>query len=116
MSPNLPALHVERRPERRRRTLLGGCVAFDDGKQAVDCTIRNLSTGGARITLPPGREIPGHVFLIHMRDRLVYDAVIVWKKGSEAGLCFSKVLQLGEFSDPRLAYLQELWLERAARR
>jgi len=46
----------------------------------------------------------------------VYEAVIVWKKRSEAGLCFRKVLQLSELSDPRLAYLQNLWLERAARR
>jgi len=66
--------------------------------------------------LQPGREVPGEIFLIHVRDRLVYEAVIVWKKRSEAGLCFRKVLQLSELSDPRLAYLQNLWLERAARR
>ena len=106
---------VERRPERRRRTLLGGCIVFDDGKQVFDCTIRNLSKSGARITLPAGYSIPTQIFLIHLRDRLVYEAVIVWRKDGEAGLSFKKELRLSELADSQLAYLQALWFERAAR-
>lgn len=112
--PALPR-NVERRPERRRRTLLGGCIVFDEGKQVFDCTIRDLSKGGARITLPTGQSVPKNVYLIHLRDRLVYDADIVWRKDGEAGLSFASVLQLAELADGKLAYLQRLWLERAAR-
>ena len=107
---------IERRPERRRRTLLGGCIAFDGGRQVFDCTIRNLSKGGARITLPIGQTIPKNIFLIQLRDRLVCEAAIVWRKDGEAGLSFARIMQLSELTDSKLAYLQTVWFERAARR
>lgn len=112
--PELPPI-AERRPNRRRRTLLGGRVTFEDGTQVFDCTIRDLSNGGARITLPERQPVPPRVFLINMRDRLVYESAIVWKRSGEAGLSFLRTLPLGELADTELDYMRKLWLERAAR-
>lgn len=78
MSPHSTSeLNIERRPERRRRTLLGGRVTYQNGEQVFDFTIRNLSKGGAHITLPADQSIPQQVFLINMRDRLVYESIVV---------------------------------------
>jgi hypothetical protein len=106
--------HGERRPDRRRRSLLGGRVAFDDGKKVFDCTIRDVSSGGARITIPESETIPPRFHLINMRDRVVHECAVAWLKGGEAGLTFLGTLALGELTGTRLDYMRTLWLERAA--
>src|SRR5438552_7338617 len=83
--PDLPPT-ADRRPQRRRRTLLGGRVTFNDGAHVFDCTIRDLSDGGARITVPGQQPIAPHVFLINIRDRVAYEALVVWNRGGQAGL------------------------------
>jgi hypothetical protein len=106
--------HAERRPDRRRRSLLGGRVTFDDGKQIFDCTIRDLNSSGARITVPERQTIPPRFHLINMRDRIVHDCAVVWMKGGEAGLSFLRSVPLGELTSTKLDYMRTLWLERAA--
>jgi|SRR6185437_2553235 hypothetical protein len=105
----------ERRPQRRTRVLLGGLVAFFDGAQHFDCTIRDLTKTGARISLPRNQPIPSNVYLINMRDRTAHQAKVAWNNGKGAGLSFVKSLSLSEITDPKLAYLKRLWHERAAR-
>jgi hypothetical protein len=114
LPPELPP-PADRRPGRRKRVLLGGRVAMHDGAQVFDCSIRNLSDGGARITVPNTQPLPSHVYLINLRDRLVYECVVVWKRGGEAGVSFLKTLPVGELGETNLAYLKRLWTERAAR-
>lgn len=106
---------ADRRLARRRRTLLGGRVSFDDGAHVFDCTIRDLSDGGARITVPGQQPIAPRVFLINIRDRIVYEAVVAWNRGGQAGLSFEKTMPLANLTDKRLDYLKRLWLERASR-
>jgi len=86
-----------------------------DGAQVFDCSIRDLSEGGARVTVPATQPLPSHVYLINLRDGLAYESVVVWKRGSEAGLSFLKTHQVGELGGTELAYLKRLWVERAAR-
>jgi hypothetical protein len=112
--PELPPT-ADRRPERRRRTLLGGRVSYDDGAHVFDCTIRDLSTGGARITVPGHQPIAPHVYLINIRDRVVYEAVVVWNRGGHAGLSFRRTTPIADLADKQLEYLRRLWLERATR-
>ncbi|MGZ5923427.1 MAG: PilZ domain-containing protein [Rhizomicrobium sp.] len=114
LPPELPP-PADRRPGRRRRMLLGGRVTFHDGAQVFDCSIRDLSEGGARITVPNGQIVPTHVYLINLRDRLVYESVVIWHRGGEAGLSFQKTMQIGDLTETNLAYLKRLWLERASR-
>jgi hypothetical protein len=106
---------ADRRPARRRRTLLGGRVTYDDGAHVFDCTIRDLSDSGARITVPGQQPIAPRVFLINIRDRVVYEARVVWNRSGQAGLAFEKTLLLADLADKRLDYLKHLWLERASR-
>ena len=105
---------VERRPTRRRRTLLAGRVCFDAGSEIFDCTIRNLSASGARITVPKDQPLPKTLYLIKLRDRVAFEATVVWTKGTEAGLAFRRTLSLGELNDPKLAYLHRLWFEHSS--
>ena len=113
--PELPPPADRRRPDPRRRTLLGGRVAYNDGANVFDCTIRDLSDSGARITVPGQQPIARDVFLINIRDRVVYKALVMWNRGGQAGLSFQEKLPLADLTDKRLDYLKHLWLERASR-
>lgn len=113
--PELPPRFDRRRSEHRRPVLLGGCVTFNDGANVFDCTIRDLSDGGARITVPGHQPIARQVFLINIRDRVVFEAQVMWNRGGQAGLSFQKKLPLMELTDKRLDYLKRLWLDRASR-
>ena len=106
--------HVERRPERRRRSFLAGRVTFDDGTQVFDCAIRDLTGRGARITVPEHQMIPPRFHLISMRERVVHECAVVWMKDGEAGLSFLKTVPLGDLTGTRLDYMRTLWLERAS--
>jgi len=48
----------ERRTHYRRRTLLSGQLAFNNGWGALDCTVRDLSEGGAKIEIGSWLNLP----------------------------------------------------------
>ena len=108
-----PGETSERRPSRRRRMLLTGIVAFAGG--SFDCSIRNLSESGAKISYVTGLMPPPRFHLILVRDRLVCDAQLVWSKDRESGVAFKARMPLSEITDPALSYLTHLWLARAQR-
>jgi hypothetical protein len=105
----------ERRPARRRRFLLGGIVVFANGAVSFDCIIRNQSEGGAKLSHAKDVQLPAHFHLINIRDRMVYEAELVWSKDSESGIAFKKRMPLSSIDDPALGYLTHLWLAKAGR-
>ena len=90
-------------------------IAYHDGAHHFDCTIRDLTNAGARISLPKNQPIPSMVYLIDMRDRTAHEANVAWNNGKEAGLSFISSFPLNEIVDPKLSYLKQLWHERAMR-
>ena len=105
----------ERRPKRRKQVLLAGVVTYADGAHSFDCTIRDLSETGARVTVGKGPQFPTDFFLINMRDRTAYDAKVVWIDGSKIGVTFKKSYPLSGIVDPSLTYLRRLFVSKAAR-
>ncbi len=105
----------ERRPNQRRRFLLGGIVVLADGARTFDCTIRNQSAGGAKISHAKDVQLPLSFRLINIRDRIVYDAELIWAKESESGVAFKTRTNISDITDPALAYLGRLWLAKASR-
>jgi len=59
--------------------------------------------------------VPPAFHLINIRDRLVYDAKVVWNRGAELGLAFQKTVRMSEIVDPKLSYLTRLWFGLPAR-
>jgi len=106
-TPKPPPL-AERRPKPRKRVLFGGRVTYSDGAKHFDCSIRDLSESGARISLKPGVPIPSRVYLIETRNRMVHESSVVWNNGREAGLRFLKSFPLSAITDPNLFYLKQM--------
>jgi hypothetical protein len=105
----------ERRPDQRRRFLLGGIITFADGAVSFDCVIRNQSVGGAKISHDRNVKPPAHFHLINIRDRVVYEVDLIWSKESESGVAYKTCTNLSDITDPALGYLGRLWLSRAGR-
>jgi hypothetical protein len=105
---------IERVPVRRNRVLLGGIISFDHGKNSYNCSIRDLTDRGARIIVAEQRIAP-NFYLITIRDRVVFDAKVVWRSGSELGVSFEKSFRLSDIVDPALSYLSDLWYAQAPR-
>ena len=104
---------AERRPKGRKRVLLTGIVAYANGAHSFHCTIRNLSETGARLAVGNNAQFPSDFYLINIRDRVVYDAKLVWNRGPEIGVTFKATLPLAGITDPALAFLKQLWLTKA---
>jgi hypothetical protein len=106
---------AERRPKSRKRVLLTGIVTYAEGAFSFDCTLRNLSETGARIAIGKNMQFPSEFYLINVRDRVAYDAKLVWNSSTEVGVTFKKTTPLASINDPKLNFLKRLWMAKAAR-
>ncbi|MDR3507130.1 MAG: PilZ domain-containing protein [Caulobacteraceae bacterium] len=105
-----------RRREPRLRTLLTGKLVFGPHDMTADCTIRNLTAGGAKITTSLAAGLPPEFWLIVVRQNTAYRAAVAWRRGEELGLRFEGQHDLSEPSrDPALNVVRHVWRELAAR-
>ena len=105
---------AERRREPRRRVLLQGKIVYPHNSFSADCVIRDLSAGGARITLPP-EAVSQDPFLIVVRQAVVHESTTVWSTPSFTGLKFDRSHSLGGETPLQLRHIQRLWTELAPR-
>jgi len=104
-SPEPPPI-VEARRTPRKRVILGAKVVYNEGAYTLDCRIRDLSDGGARIVLAPGQIIPTRVILIDTRNSIAYEAEVIWLKAPEFGLKFLSRNSLRGQLPAQLSYLK----------
>jgi hypothetical protein len=102
---------IEQRKSPRKKVLLSGKIIYGDGTHVLDCTIRDISTTGARIALAQGRTIPERVYLLDMVNRVAYESAVLSERSGGFGLKFNKTLKLAEVTAPELRYLKRIWLE-----
>jgi hypothetical protein len=105
-----PAAGVEQRKAPRKKVLLTAKVIYGDGAQVFDCTIRDVSATGARITLAQGRTIPDAVYLLDLGNRVAYEAAVVSQRAPGFGLKFVKTMKLTDVP-PELRYLKRIWMD-----
>lgn len=106
---SLPALSTEHRREGRQRAYLGGKLVYGD-YFSLDCVVRDINTGGARLQLPEGQAVPDKVFLVDMKSAIAYDAHVVWRRYPLVGIQFEHQYGLAEASTPHLRILKQLWM------
>ena len=99
---------AERRPNRRQRVLLSGLVAYAHGAHCFNCTIRNLNSFGARVSIPKRHAVPAKFFLINLHSQVAYECILIWTNGVEAGVAFLDTFSLAKLTDPKLQFLKRL--------
>ena len=80
--------NAEHRGWPRQKTFLRGKLYYNNRLNVVDCLIRDVSEGGARLVIPEGIAIPDDVELhIPHKDQTFFTR-IVWRRGQEIGATF----------------------------
>jgi hypothetical protein len=75
------------RGAQRRKTVAWAQLTLDGG-ETLRCVVMDESFTGARIKLPAPRTLKGPVKLASTASGAPRDAVVVWRRGDEAGLRF----------------------------
>ena len=103
------------RPPRTRTCLSGKLVygeppAVPDGSFTLDCMIRDISDGGAKVVIPEHQYLPPELYLIVVKSCVAHSATVVWKNYPARGLKFSQSYNLDESLPRELKYLRALWV------
>jgi hypothetical protein len=77
----------ERREHPRTPVQAPAVIFFDPGSHSIDCTIRNISAGGARVVLLRPETLPDMVRIL-VRPGAYHSALVRWRIGLEVGLEF----------------------------
>ena len=111
-----PIPMFDRREHTRRHVLQRGKLAFGSIDFAIDCLIHDISMGGARVRVETGSTIPQRVILVHLRDRVAFEASVVWRKNDGTlGLKFEARHDLEEAKSPGLRSLRQHCIEYSLR-
>jgi hypothetical protein len=78
---------IEKRAEPRHRVLTRGTLAFNGGG-GLDCTVRNISSSGARIDIANPVGVPDRFTLVIESDRFMRRCHAVWSNEQRIGLAF----------------------------
>ena len=82
------------RPSIRRQTNLAGRILTDKGRAPIECTVRDLSDGGARIDVPDETLLP-YEFELEVPDiNLLVRTRVAWTSGNGYGLMFISTPQM----------------------
>lgn len=79
---------VENRATARVRSFLRGEILHSNGNSRTECTIRDLSEGGARIEAPQSVTIPEFFDLFIPQRNLRHRVRMIWRHASEFGVSF----------------------------
>ena len=80
--------HSDRRNTPRRRTLKAAQIFFNNRRCVIDCTVRNLSTGGALLSVPNVMGVPDQFDLCLGRG--CRSVRVVWKSDRTLGVVWTK--------------------------
>ncbi len=86
---------VERRLHDRRRTIKGATVVFNNNASVAECTARDLSPTGAKLTFKLLHPLPKRCRLV-INDIGTFDCEIVRVSGLDFGVRF---LEMPKFDD-----------------
>ena len=115
----LPRTYEARPP--RKRTLLDGKLVYGDGilvpvdAYTLDCTIRDISEGGAKIVLDKTQFLPSDLYLIVTKYCVAYRARLAWLDFPVRGLQFLDSYSMNEPLPGELKFLRKLWGDLYAR-
>ena len=87
MKPDSEGSPPQRRDNARRTVIKGARIVFNNRKNTMNCRVRDLSTGGARLEIPTEQLLP-HTFELHIGSEPIRHCELRWVKGSQAGVRF----------------------------
>ena len=106
---------VERRREPRRRVLFQGRLASGDANYTANCSIRDLTAGGARVSRFEPDSLSRKPVLIVVREGVAYWTRAVWADATNVGLAFERRADLDVNPPAEARPFRRLWLDQKLR-
>jgi hypothetical protein len=78
---------LENRLQPRRNTMILATIVYDSGRTRLDCVIRNLSEGGAKLEFATVRGIP-QTFDLMVSGHRPHQCRVAWRALKELGVQF----------------------------
>lgn len=75
----------------------------------ADCTIVDLSKGGAKLQISEIYPLPGRFHLLQVRGGIVYEARLRWRRGDLTGVAFDSQRTIEDSTDTDLVALEPTW-------
>ena len=79
----------ERRKVPRQKSLLRGCIYFNNRNSTAECLVRDISTHGARLIFADEVTVPEVVELYIPQKDQTHRSQIVWRHANEMGIAFA---------------------------
>jgi hypothetical protein len=80
---------MERRTQPRTRTLKAAKIIFNDHRCVIDCTVRNISSGGACLQVASSLGVPDR-FDVMFADSTIRPCRTVWRRERQVGVAFQE--------------------------
>lgn len=78
---------TEKRAVPRHRVFKSGRIVFNAGRSTIDCSVRDLSTNGARLEVPTVVGIP-NTFDLMLPGVARQPCRVAWRRLKELGVAF----------------------------
>ncbi len=78
----------ERRAHQRHRVLKPVKAVLNANQSVIDCVMRDISLGGARLSCGQAMQLPEHFLLVFMAEREMRDVRVAWRKHDQLGVAF----------------------------
>src|SRR6476620_404538 len=101
---------ISRRRIARQKAALPAILVTLDNTASFDCVIRDVSEAGAKLAIPPRKQIPELFFVIDIRGRIAHRAKLIWQTKEEIGVQYQSTVALTTSLDRSLRFLNRLWL------
>ena len=75
----------------------------------ADCTVVDISAGGAKVALPDVYDPPVYVVLLRFDTGVAYEAIRKWRRRGALGVSFEDVHQLSGPVKAGLIGVQDVW-------
>jgi hypothetical protein len=79
---------LERRSTPRSRVFFGGEILIDSELRPVECHVKNISNGGAKVVVQSGDLLPDQFDLIIRKINQRHHAVVTWSNGRQLGVAY----------------------------
>ena len=90
---------VDRRQTPRSEVVFDAVVAAEHPLTAIDCSITNISVGGACVWTPAD-NVPEEFYLIDVIAQVAYSAQVVWRRPPHVGVRFTGMMLVSERTAP----------------
>jgi hypothetical protein len=78
----------DRRQSFRRKTFLGGRVVFNHRQATMDCVLKNIGGGGAKLIFTNTASVPDEFDVQVARLERTFRARVAWRRQEEVGISF----------------------------